>query len=125
MWREVVFQMGNFTLNSGKKAKWKIECDTLTKEDWEGLAAIAVERIPAFSAVEGIPRGGIPFADALRPYATSGPLLIADDVFTTGGSIMRFRKDRDAIAVVAFARELCIHPWIHVLFQLSPFVEPL
>ncbi len=100
-----LFQQGDFLLAGGSRSSWKVECDALTSEDWATLAAMAVERGLAFGGVKGVPRGGIPFADALRPYATTGPVLIADDVLTTGGSILRNMAEHpDSIGLVAFAR---------------------
>lgn len=125
-----LFQSGEFTLRSGITSKFKIECDALTKDDWETLAIIAADLVPyEFSAVFGVPRGGIPFADALRKHVTpdSPFVLIADDVFTTGGSIRRFvdliTEDRTlpkgAIVetVVAFAREI-VPTEVTALFQM-------
>lgn len=111
-----LFQTGDFTLHSGSKSKWKIMCEALTPEDWAGLAAIAAERLPAFGSVEGVPRGGLAFAEALKQYATTGPLLIADDVMTTGASMEQQRAGRRAIGVVAFARTRFFPLWIHGLF---------
>jgi orotate phosphoribosyltransferase len=99
-----LFRVGDFTLRSGVAARWRIECDALTADDWAGLAAMAAEILPPFGAVEGVPRGGIPFADALKKYASRGPLLLVEDVCTTGGSMERHRAGREAIGVCAFAR---------------------
>jgi orotate phosphoribosyltransferase len=121
-----LFQTGDFTLASGAKSRWKIECDALSADDWAGLAAIAVQHLPPFGAVMGVPRGGIPFADALRPYATSGPTLIVDDVWTSGGSMRKFLAEQrfnplhnmdDVIGLVAFARNPP-EPWVTALFQM-------
>lgn len=109
--RVPLFQVGQFTLASGAAASWKIECDALTEADWAGLAAMAVDLLPPFCFVAGVPRGGLPFAEALRPYGTGDPFdpaLVADDVWTTGGSIKRHIAavgiEADALKVVAFAR---------------------
>ena len=112
-----LFQKVNFISHSGLRLKWKIECDALTDAEWEGLACIASEFLPTFGAVEGVPRGGLKFAQALMPYITSGPLLIVDDVFTTGKSMEDHRQGRDAIGCVAFSRGKCPE-WITPLFQM-------
>ena len=130
-----LFQLGNFTLRSGIKSNWKIECDSLTKEDWEAIALMAVEILPKFGVVEGVPRGGITFANALRKYSKSCscsykhpahdwcegnplPLLICEDVITTGGSMERFRNGREAIGVALFCRGKCPN-WVTPLFRMT------
>lgn len=116
--RPSLFQLGDFTLHSGARSRWKIEADALTEADWQALAYMAAERLPAFGSVEGVPRGGIPFAKALRQYAMEGPLLIAEDVTTTGASMERVRADREAIGVVVFARGPVL-AWVTPLFTLT------
>lgn len=102
---EALFQRGDFLLAGGSRSTWKIECDALTTGDWTTLAAMAIEQGVEFSGVLGVPRGGLPFADALRPYVSSGPVLVVDDVLTTGGSIGRLmQKYPGSIGLVAFAR---------------------
>ena len=120
-----LFQLGSFVLRSGAKSDWKIECDDLTPDDWAALAKMASEILPPFGQVEGVPRGGIPFADALRKYATTGPLLIAEDVVTTGGSMVRFATSlgqlasgQSAIGVCVFARGKCPE-WVTPLFSMT------
>lgn len=91
-----LFVPGSFTLASGGKSTFKVECDALTDVDWLCLAELAVARLPSFKAVEGVPRGGLPFSRALHDFATSDgelDLLIADDVWTTGGSIARYVEE--------------------------------
>lgn len=122
-----LFQRGSFTLASGRSSSWKIECDALTLDDWAGLAAMAVEAFGAPGPVFGVPRGGVPFAKALRLYPTRlGPTWIVDDVLTTGGSMERHRSDicatagvsvSDVVGVVVFARGTP-PPWVHALFQM-------
>ena len=123
-----LFQRGEFTLRSGQKSAWKIECDAMTAADWDGLAIMAYEILPPFSDVVGVPRGGIPFAVALHKYGTgriTDPLLIAEDVVTTGGSIVKYRdnyhKDMSysCIGITVFARAKC-PDWVHSIFNMTP-----
>ena len=44
-----LFQLGDFTLASGQRSRWKIECDNLLAEDWQALAVIAAEILPPFT----------------------------------------------------------------------------
>lgn len=119
-----LFELGPFTLPSGRVTHFKIECDILEEKDWAALARLAVELLPPFGAVEGVPRGGVPFAQALEPYVvpTSSLLLIADDVWVTGLSMERHRAERTALGIVAFTRNP-VAPWVKPLFQLHPRAE--
>lgn len=109
-----LFQLGNFQLNSGKLSPVKIECDALTDADWECLAFLAHLKIPKFRDVHGVPRGGIKFAKALQKYKTfDGPILIAEDVCTTGRSMEIHRSEwarhndcplSEFVGVAAFGR---------------------
>jgi hypothetical protein len=115
---EALFVPGDFVAHSGDTLRWKIECDALTDRDWEALALAAIDVLPPFGGVEGVPTGGDPFARALAAHSTpGGPLLIADDVCTTGTSLDEHRAGRDAIGVVAFARGP-IPDWVTPLFTL-------
>ena len=124
----VLFQHGDFVLASKAKSTWKIECDALTPEDWHGLAQMAMQFLDRpFSAVYGVPWGGMPLAEALRPWATGNkndPALVVDDVWTTGGSMRRFitdmhvdRKFGEHFGLVVFARNTP-EPWVTALFQM-------
>src|SRR5882762_9903692 len=100
-----LFQQGAFKLHSGNPSWFKIDCDELAKEDWDTIAKLTVQRVGYFGSIEGVPTGGYEFAKALRRYCSIGdPLLIVDDVFTTGISMETQRAGRDAIGVVLFAR---------------------
>lgn len=120
-----LFQRGDFTLASGQRSCFKIECDALTDEDWSTLALMLAERLPEFHEVVGVPRGGLPLADALREHRTldkDGPLLVVDDVWTTGGSMRRFTEnyhpDLEWIAAVAFARNP-VPGWVTALWSVA------
>jgi orotate phosphoribosyltransferase len=115
-----LFQTGDFLLASGARSAWNIDCDALVPEDWAGLARIASEVLPPFGVVEGVPRGGLPFAEALRRHAAPGcpVLLIAEDVVTTGGSLERCRAGREALGVAVFCRGRC-PGWVVPLFRMS------
>lgn len=127
-----LFMQGDFTLASGMKSRWKIECDALTEKDWEGVAAIANEMLPIFHLVKGVPRGGIPFANALQKYARPEGiipppiLIICEDVVTTGSSMERVaeqvRTDPNYSDVVIFG--VCLFArgkaplWVRPIFQI-------
>jgi orotate phosphoribosyltransferase len=120
-----LFQLGNFTLRSGQKSAWKIECDALTEDDWKAIAKMAVEILPTFGGVSGVPRGGLPFQYYLGEYCKpqeSNLLVICEDVVTTGGSMERWREERcrnhpSVIGVCVFARGP-VPSWVTPLFQM-------
>jgi orotate phosphoribosyltransferase len=98
-----LFRSGQFTLSSGQLTTWKIDCDCFCDEDWKTIASLIAARTQ-FDEVFGIPSGGTPLAEALKVYSQKGfPRLLVDDVYTTGGSIVKWRKPGDLIWVV-FAR---------------------
>jgi orotate phosphoribosyltransferase len=113
-----LFQAGDFRLASGVRSPWKIDCDALVPADWTTLALMLRDRLPPFGAVEGVPAGGLRLAEALAPYATTGPLLVVDDVWTTGGSWERWRAGREAVGAVVFARGP-VPPHITALFYMD------
>lgn len=99
-----LLQLGSFTLASGINSPWKIDCDCLTESDWNTAAYLISKLVGRFGEVEGVPTGGLKLAEALKPYITKGPLLVVDDVWTTGGSILKHLNDRKAKIAVLFAR---------------------
>jgi len=116
-----LFKLGDFTLSSGKKTNFKIDCDALSDEDIETLAKI-VSDVYSFGVVLGIPTGGLRLAYALKQYATpsSDTILIVDDVLTTGNSMERAFKQfqpQYVIGIVIFARGEC-PDWITPIFTL-------
>ena len=93
---EYLFQKMDFVGHSGKKLTWKIECDAIQSSEWVTIAHIIneLEKRP-FGEVVGIPRGGVTLGNILQGYATGkdeDPLLIVDDVMTTGGSFKYFAE---------------------------------
>ena len=64
-----LFIREDFISHAGLPLTWKVECDSLTESDYIALAKIVSEKIK-FRDVFGIPRGGIPFEKALKPYAS-------------------------------------------------------
>ncbi len=86
--------------------------------------------IGPFSSVEGVPRGGLILEDCLQQYTSQiGPILIVDDVLTTGGSMERLRskmiKENEGldyfpdcfVGAVVFARGKC-PSWVKAVFQM-------
>lgn len=114
-------QLADIVLASGARSSFKIEADDLALEELQAAAALLAKILPPFGTVSGVPRGGGRLATALAFYATEGPLLIVDDVWTTGGSMMRHRAtfpdDELCIGVVLFARGP-VPPSVTALFTL-------
>jgi len=117
-----LFQQGNFTLSSGQKSNFKIDCDALTDKDIETIALMIKDRIHrTFGRVEGVPTGGLRLAEAMQKYAIpriTDRLLIVDDVYTSGVSMRQHRNLRfDSIGAVIFARQE-VEPWVFPLFRM-------
>jgi hypothetical protein len=112
-----MFKYKTFTAHSFAQLYWKIECDDLTSEDIKALACIIANAFK-FGSVIGIPKGGQRLAEALLPFCEEGyPLLVVDDVLTTGTSMNEYYKP-GAIGVVIFARGPC-PDWVNPIFTLS------
>lgn len=102
-----LFHSGTFTSAAGLSLTWKIECDVLTDDDWATIAEIASATLPPFRTVLGVPRGGLKLAAYLNRYSSKrGTVLLVDDVWTTGKSMLKFSKQvpSDWHGFVAFAR---------------------
>lgn len=122
-----LFQKVDLALSSGQKSDFKIECDALTDEDWECLAYFISKKVN-FHSVRGIRWGGVKLEIHLQKYCIKDdlPLLICDDVLTTGNSMTKERdefiskgiKKKDIRGVVIFARGKCPN-WITPLFQMN------
>ena len=120
-----LFQRGEYRLHSGERSWWKIDCDNLTGEDFHTLAAIVASWWPqGFGRVVGVPRGGLCLAAALDRYVTPGwnkPVLIVDDVLTTGKSMEEMRErvsPMPCYGAVIFARGQC-PAWVRPVFQMQ------
>lgn len=113
-----LFQCGEFVLASGVQSSFKIECDALTDDDLACLAELLSERLPPFGSVEGVPRGGLRLAELMAFYITDGPLLVVDDVWTTGVSMLNHLYPRYGIGAVIFARAETPE-WVTPLFTMT------
>ena len=118
-----LFQLGEFALHSGDASEWKIDCDALTDDDWATLAYLIQDRC-SFRKVVGVPTGGLALARALERYVIKGdpylPVLIVDDVLTTGKSMQECKTELSeslVVGYVAFARGKCPY-WVSSLFEL-------
>lgn len=132
-----LFLPGPFRSHSGVELPFKIDCDALSDGDLATLAQVVGTRPwTRFNDVYGIPRGGLRFAEALKPYALSVPkkqdrrVLIIDDVLTTGNSMLQMREmlradglPTEYIGVVIFARGPC-PDWVRPIFRHDPWFGP-
>jgi hypoxanthine phosphoribosyltransferase len=125
-----LFSNKEFVSHSGIKLPFKIDCSFLSDDDIHCLAEIITNRIQ-FHYVHGVPQGGTRLSLALQNYVSDdGPVLIVDDVLTTGKSMHDAKNHleraekidtRGAIGVVIFARGKCPH-WIIPMFQSYNFI---
>lgn len=124
-----LFSQGNFTLHSKGKSWFKISCAFLSDDDWRTIARLIADKI-AFRDVVGIPTGGLRLAEALRFYCNKIdgglPILIVDDVLTTGASMvqMRIKIGGYCVGIVLFARGNCPW-WVIPVFDMNKNFEVL
>ena len=127
-----LFVKEDFISHAGNPLTWKIECDALSDDDWACIAHMIVEReMRPFSKVIGIPRGGKKLEEALQPYVSFGiyPVLVVDDVWTTGTSFEEFtqiqtiKQELDEcgwFGWAAFARNpIPIHSKVNALLRMG------
>jgi len=108
-----LFQEVDFISHAGIPMSWKIEMDALSEAEWDACAKMIMEyQKGPFCRAEGIPRGGVPLGKALNKYASgnlSDPVLIVDDVYTTGTSFREYiaehYADEHVIQWCVFARK--------------------
>ena len=121
-----LFQSVDFISHSGLELKWKIECDALSDPEWFTISQMIMEISVPFKEAIGIPRGGTKLGSLLNQYGTGkrkDPILLVDDVLTTGESMKQFKTKRswrypsDYIGWVVFARNKC-PDWVTTLFQM-------
>ena len=127
-----LFEVGDFTSHAGLPLAWKIECDAIRPEWWDGLARMIMDyQTEPFSKVVGIPRGGMALAHAMKKYVTPGdhPWMVVDDVYTTGTSFREFCTDNQTMFAYkwcAFARKPIAYEDPHdvrALFTMPPEVK--
>jgi len=122
-----LFDIGDFTLHSGEKSHWKIDCDALTDDDISVIAMLMHNMIGPATGVKkviGIPKGGLRLANEFINHVNMrnyGQTVIVDDVLTTGKSMWDMRAkhnliEDEAVGLVIFARGKCPW-WVHPLFQ--------
>ena len=121
-----LFQSVDFKSHSGLELKWKIECDALSDPEWFTISQMIMEISVPFKEAIGIPRGGTKLGNLLNQYGTGkkeDPILLVDDVLTTGESMKEFKTKRtwrnpaDYIGWVVFARTKT-PKWVTALFQM-------
>lgn len=117
-----LFEPGEFTLSSGIQTDWRINAELLITNDIRVCAKLLASILPPYDAVEGVPSGGTLLADELRLFIIPGAkrLVIADDVWTTGGSWNKIRDGREAFGAIIFNRGGPLPDNIKVLWQLAP-----
>ena len=128
-----LFQTGNFVSHAGLNLTWKIEMDAISDAEWECLAKmiLEIEHRP-FRAATGIPRGGVALGVALNQHATGNdndPLLIVDDVWTTGTSFREIVEHPDMKEWIGV--HSLYDPWQSanwfgwVVFARTPTIKPI
>ena len=122
----LLFKSVDFKSHSGLELKWKIECDALSDPEWFTISQMIMEISVPFKEAIGIPRGGTKLGNLLNQYGTrkkEDPILLVDDVLTTGESMKEFKTKRtwrnpaNYIGWVVFARTKT-PKWVTALFQM-------
>ncbi len=129
--KSTLFRAGEFHTHSGQVLNWKIECDALTDDDLETVAAQLATLVYPFTRVVGVPDGGLRLARAMEKYCgwpakcfggvpAKVIVLLVDDVLTTGASMEAAREmfHCETKGAVIFARGPC-PSWVMPLFTLT------
>lgn len=126
-------EFGWFSSHSGFQLPWKVNCDAFGERDWQGLAKLIAWKF-AFREVQGIPKGGTALSRALEKHVDLStdaegrrfPILIVDDVLTTGRSFKVARETLDPsekpLGVVVFARGECPN-WVWPIFRVNEWAQ--
>lgn len=125
-----MFKDKKFISRSGKRLKFKIECDSLAFEDIRVFTKIITGNF-TYKSVD-MPETGCSPLQLLKhvlELKTSKDgefdVLIIDDVFTTGNSmedVKKRHKGKNIIGVVLFSRGKC-PKWITPIFELNDFFQ--
>lgn len=122
-----LFKFGWFSSHAGFQLPWKIDCeDGLADGDWDAIAQLIAWKF-AFRSVYGIPKGGTKLAEALDKYCEPGyPIIIVDDVLTTGRSFVHARaalgNPEDVFGVVVFARGP-VPDWVWPILTVNEWAQ--
>tara|TARA_R110002167_G_scaffold74467_4_gene208411 strand:+ start:334 stop:738 length:405 start_codon:yes stop_codon:yes gene_type:complete len=111
--RKPLFQEEDFVSHAGIPLKWKIECDAIMEEEWDCLALMIHEKSGGTCReAVGIPRGGVPLADAINKRFATGKdedyIFVVDDVYTTGKSFLDFRKKHYPNTIQGMIKQWCV-----------------
>lgn len=124
-----LFNFGNFKLASGALSPFKIDCDALTQNDIDNLAKLVASSgwsEWSFKKIIGVPNGGNAFAHALSKVLnvdpdSENPILLVDDVWTTGKTMREYKKKYEAESqvegLVIFSRA--------PLYKIDLWVSPI
>ncbi len=121
-----LFQFGWFASHSKFQLPWKLDLAAMDDGSWGELASLVAWKF-AFSSVYGIPKGGVKFAQALQKHCEPGyPVLIVDDVLTTGRSFIHARaalgNPENVFGVVVAARGAC-PDWVFPILTVNEWAQ--
>lgn len=121
-----LFRDEKFISASGQELPFKIDCDALSDEDLDCMAKYAAQSIVSYTSVISVPTGGDRLAAAFEKYKKVSfdfpTILIVDDVWTTGKSMLNMISKYDLFkssirGIVLFSRG--DHPaWVYSIFKL-------